>query len=436
LAGLFFMGHRESLPTAWRRSLRLPWFEHRLVGRCDDPSEAVERIRASKPDVVLLDAEGRNGAATVDCRALSFACAALEQPAPVVALSPKLDDAERDMLLRAGAGGYILKGIDSASFAVAMRGFAGAPLEDDEDRVEAVCPRDSDGNETLLASRRDVLGWLGIGAAVAAMPAAGKIGPQLALARAAGSEESPGHPLASLPAAQNGESHVMRMQRELQRAMKRPMSERRWVMVIDTRKCIGCHACTVGCIAENQLPPGVVYRPVIDEEVGNYPHVTRRFLPRPCMHCDRPPCVPVCPVGATWKRSDGIVTIDYDKCIGCRYCITACPYSARTFDFGEYYSDGTPKRQPYEEQNSPEYDGSFARKEDGSPVGNARKCHFCIHRLNVGQLPACVTTCIGHATYFGDANDENSLVSELARSSNAVRLKEELGTKPKVYYLV
>ena len=124
-------------------------------------------------------------------------------------------------------------------------------------------------------------------------------------------------------------------------------------MVIDLRKCSGCDACTIGCKAENQLPPGVVYRPVIDEEIGTYPNVRRRFLPRPCMQCEKPPCTPVCPVGATWRRSDGVVAMDYEKCIGCRYCIVACPYSARTADEGAFYTEGTPAVQPYEEQVSP-----------------------------------------------------------------------------------
>jgi molybdopterin-containing oxidoreductase family iron-sulfur binding subunit len=148
--------------------------------------------------------------------------------------------------------------------------------------------------------------------------------------------------LPQLPPPQPDEDVLIRMMRDLQRALKKPVHERRWVMVIDLRKCVGCHACTIACIAENKLPPGVVYRPVIEEEIGEYPHVTRRFLPRPCLQCDHPPCVPVCPVHATWKRPDGIVVIDYEACIGCRYCITACPYEARSFDWGEHYSDGTP----------------------------------------------------------------------------------------------
>ena len=245
------------------------------------------------------------------------------------------------------------------------------------------------------------------------------------------------------PAAtvQAGESELLRMQSDLQRAMTKPRDQRKWNMIIDLRKCIGCSACTIACKAENHLPPGVVYRPVMDEEVGEYPNVTRYFLPRPCMQCEDPPCTPVCPVNATWKRDDGIVVIDYNACIGCRYCIAACPYGARYFDFGDDYTDDTPARQPYEETASPEYGRRWTR--DGnlsSPVGNVRKCQFCIHRLDAGMLPACVTTCIGGATYFGDKNDPDSLVNELlsrgTTSGRVMRLKEELGTEPKVYYLL
>lgn len=239
-------------------------------------------------------------------------------------------------------------------------------------------------------------------------------------------------------------SALERMQNDLQRALEKPASERRWVMVIDLRKCVGCKSCTIACAAENRLPPGVVYRPVVETEVGTYPNVRRAFLPRPCMQCDKPPCVDVCPVNATWKREDGIVVIDYDACIGCRYCVTACPYGARTFDKGYNYTDGTTTdpvfvsldAMAYEKAPSFEYGEEWARKEGKSPIGNVRKCTFCLHRLDEGMLPACVTTCIGEATYFGDANDPESLVSELLAGPNVMRLKEELGTEPRVYYLV
>ncbi|MER3513057.1 MAG: (4Fe-4S)-binding protein, partial [Chloroflexota bacterium] len=129
-----------------------------------------------------------------------------------------------------------------------------------------------------------------------------------------------------------------------------------------------------------------------------------------------------------------------------RYCITACPYAARTFDFGDTYTKGTPvaeglilgreRADDYEHIPSFEYGKEWPREHETSPIGNARKCQFCLHRLNAGMLPACVTTCIGRATYFGDANDPDSLVSELISRPNVMRLKEELGTQPRVYYLL
>jgi molybdopterin-containing oxidoreductase family iron-sulfur binding subunit len=200
-------------------------------------------------------------------------------------------------------------------------------------------------------------------------------------------------------------------------------------------------------VAENKLPSGVVYRPVLEDEIGAFPHVTRRFLPRPCMQCNNPPCVPVCPVHATWRRAEGVVVIDYDQCIGCRYCVTACPYGARTFDFGDSYTEGATavagpvlgaqEASEYEKVASHEYGSAWPRSEDeASPIGNVRKCHFCLHRLAQGQLPMCVTTCMGIANYFGDANDNGSLVAEMIANPNVIQLKSELGTDPNVYYLM
>jgi Fe-S-cluster-containing dehydrogenase component len=235
-----------------------------------------------------------------------------------------------------------------------------------------------------------------------------------------------------------GGSQLERMRRELLESLQKPVSERKWVMVIDQQKCVGCRSCTSSCCSENNLPPGVVYRPVPEYEVGKFPNVAWVFTPRPCMHCDKPPCVPVCPVTATWKREDGIVVIDYDICIGCRNCLAACPYDARTFDFGEFYGGSTPRVMPYETRPNYEYSEEWKRKPgtQKSPIGNARKCHFCLHRIRSGMLPACVTTCLGGATYFGDAENKRSLVHELVGSARARRLKEELGTEPSVYYLV
>jgi molybdopterin-containing oxidoreductase family iron-sulfur binding subunit len=261
-------------------------------------------------------------------------------------------------------------------------------------------------------------------------------------------ESAPTQNAVAAIASANGEQvdTLERMRVELLRALQKPPSERRWVMVIDLRKCIGCHACTIGCVAENKLPPGVVYRPVLEEEWGTYPNVGRRFVPRPCMQCDNPPCTPVCPVNATFKNEEGVVEIDYDQCIGCRACLSACPYGARTSDFGLTYTEGLPvadgliagrvNAEGYERAANFEYGEPRPRQGHESPIGNARKCHFCLHRVRVGELPACVTTCVGRATTFGDANDPDSLVSEMIVQPNVMRLKEELGTSPRVYYLV
>lgn len=252
----------------------------------------------------------------------------------------------------------------------------------------------------------------------------------------------------SLPA--HRKSDLVRMQEELEEALRKPINERKWIMVIDLRKCVGCNACTIACIAENRTPPGIVYRPVLDWETGEYPNVSRAFLPRPCFQCDNPPCVPVCPVNATWKREDGIVVIDYNKCIGCRYCVVACPYGARATDFGfdwapvnEELSNSSminaTGKENIDHVPTLEYqptDWFKERWKRGDVFGVTRKCHFCIHRIESGLLPACVTTCIGGATYFGDAKNPNSLVRELLHENKAIRLKEELGTEPSVFYII
>ncbi|MDP3731644.1 MAG: 4Fe-4S dicluster domain-containing protein [Candidatus Omnitrophota bacterium] len=209
--------------------------------------------------------------------------------------------------------------------------------------------------------------------------------------------------------------------------------KKRYGMVIDLKKCIGCRSCAVACKAENHTPPGVSYMVVMEEETGEYPNVKRTFIPRPCMHCEHTSCTLVCPTKATYIRpEDGIVVVDYDKCIGCRYCITACPYGARAFDYGHNYSDS-----PYTEQPSPEYAEYRPRKKNKSPIGNARKCTFCIHRVKKGLKPACVESCVGKTLHFGDLNDPNSEVYKLLHQHNRsyMRLKEELGNEPSVYYL-
>jgi Fe-S-cluster-containing dehydrogenase component len=205
-----------------------------------------------------------------------------------------------------------------------------------------------------------------------------------------------------------------------------------WGMVIDLQKCVGCDSCTVACKAENRTPPGVSYNVVLEEEHGEYPNVSRTNLPRPCMQCENPPCVQVCPVSATYKMENGVVNIDYERCIGCRYCMIACPYGARYFDFGESYDDEVVEA---DEITSPEF--GIDRDEEGraKPVGNVRKCSFCYHRLERGEEPACVETCIGDARNAGDLDDPESEVAQLADSDRSFQLKEEGGTDPNVYYL-
>lgn len=295
-------------------------------------------------------------------------------------------------------------------------------------------------SDTAVMERRRMLGTLGKWG-VGALATAAVLKPGQLMAAAAERDPTGAETLRTiaepktLPLTDTSDP-LVRMLADVRRALTKPAEQRKWAMVIDTRLCAGCHACTVACIAENKLPPGVVYRPVAEEESGRYPDVKWRFVPRPCMHCDKPPCVPVCPADATWKRADGVVVVNYDTCIGCEKCVGACPYDARSMDKGKHYTDATPALQPYEQQPSHEYVKSWDRqKGDKAPIEKARKCQFCLHRVDRGLLPQCVTTCIGRATVFGDANDAGSLVTAKAKEGKPFRLLEDKGTQPQVLYL-
>ena len=198
----------------------------------------------------------------------------------------------------------------------------------------------------------------------------------------------------------------------------------RYGMVIDLLRCIGCNSCTIACRAEHGTPPDIQYHKVKKYEVGKYPTAKMKFLPTSCMHCQEPPCLKVCPTGATYKRDDGLVLIDDEKCIGCRYCVLACPYDSRQFlsVITSYYAGTNPT--PYE-----------LLKQQDFERGVVVKCNFCVDRLAEGHLPACVEACPAQARYFDDLDDPQSQVSRLIADNGGTPLREELGTKPSVYYI-
>jgi tetrathionate reductase subunit B len=186
-------------------------------------------------------------------------------------------------------------------------------------------------------------------------------------------------------------------------------------MLIDLDRCIGCQACAVACKAEHGVRLGGFRSWVSEREVGRYPAVKREFLPSLCNHCENPACLDVCPTGATFKRSDGIVDIDKTKCIGCRHCMGACPYNAR------YFNPGSDREA---EVQFPSRTG-----------GTVDKCDFCAHRVDSGVTPACVNTCPSGARIFGDLDDPESEIARLHGRREVRSLLPRFGTRPNVLYV-
>jgi len=176
----------------------------------------------------------------------------------------------------------------------------------------------------------------------------------------------------------------------------------RYVMVIDQSRCVACMACVVACKRENNVPMEHFRTRVVEMVRGEFPNLRSEMRSELCNHCDHPPCVSICPTGASHKEKDGTVQIERRKCVGCKACIAACPYDVRYIH--------------------PEH-------------GWADKCSFCQHRLKEGKEPACVATCIGRSRMFGDLDDPDSEVSIILRENSWRTLKPEVGTQPHVYYI-
>ena len=206
-----------------------------------------------------------------------------------------------------------------------------------------------------------------------------------------------------------------------------------WHMGIDLDRCIGCEYCLWTCQAVND---------VVDDamrwNVGFWDRTENGrefFMTRPCLHCAEAPCVKVCPVGATWIREDGIVAMDYDRCIGCRYCEVACPYDARRFNWSAVEGD------------NPQAHTWGTAEIERRPRGVVEKCTFCVHRIDRGlaeglvpgvdpqATPACVVACPVGARVFGDIRDPESPISAFLRDNDTFRLREDFGTEPKVHYI-
>ena len=213
----------------------------------------------------------------------------------------------------------------------------------------------------------------------------------------------------------------------------------RYGMVINLIKCIACYGCTIRCIEEHFLPPDMLWNRVLISETGVSPDAIKHIYPVLCNHCKEPACVDACPTGATQQREDGIVWVDSDKCIGCRYCLIACPYQVRTF-----YSD---EKDWFPGQCFTDWE-KMREKIYPLQTGTVYKCNFCKERIDEAvtngfkpgvdweATPACVNACPTKARYFGDLDDPESEVSKLVAGRRAVQLHPEYGTDPSVHYII
>lgn len=217
-------------------------------------------------------------------------------------------------------------------------------------------------------------------------------------------------------------------------------------MVVDLDRCIGCRTCAVACKQHNSQPPGTwwnrVFTPgskIHQTAIGKAGTLQMNYLPVSCQMCENAPCQKVCPVGATYTDDRGVILVDYERCIGCRYCMSACPFGVRQFNWESGakakakvgYKKGYKYGYPAEHRSQ---DDRLVYTPD-RPQGVVEKCTFCAQYTENGELPACVRSCPAKARFFGDFDNPNSKVSQLVRERQTFRLLEHLGTKPKVFYL-
>lgn len=205
-------------------------------------------------------------------------------------------------------------------------------------------------------------------------------------------------------------------------------AKHQWAMAIDLRACDGCGVCTTACQQAHDLSKEQTWIKVY--ELRDAAGATY-YMPRPCMHCENAPCLRVCPVGATFSNAEGVILVDQSRCIGCRLCMAACPYEARYFNWSAPAEVPRMPTQPIPEFPVPQQQGT---------VG---KCILCVHNIDHGKLPACVANCPMHAIYIGDLVEdvatngrETVTFSRFLRDNDAVRFKEELNTRPRVYYIL